>query len=773
MNNRLFHMMVFLVAFVAELPLMGQGCVLKGFVYDASTGQPLPHASISMADIGKGTTSDVRGYYHLEGIAAGIRDVEVRCVGYDPLKETFELSEERPVIRNFMLGPSPVKLREVDVIAEKQRPADRVTVSEIEILPSQIEQTPSVGGMPDLIQHMQAIPGVISRGDIGGQIYIRGGSPVQNRMLLDEAVIYNPVHSIGLFTVFDNDCIRQAKLHTGGFGAEYGGAISSVLDITTRSGNMMKLSGKADLSTIGSKLLLEGPLLKDTTMETTVLSFLLSVKNSHIASTQEWFYPYVDQEMPFHFLDLYTKLTLQAGRHVRMNLFGFNFRDKAAYSSSLTEYNWTSSGFGGDLQIMPPRASMLIKAYFAGSRYRMNMEEESFDPRFSYLNSLLFGFRFVRYMKNQTLSYGLEISNLTTDYSYYSNAFNAFQQRENSTEVGAYLQYHLSIGNFVIDPGFRVQYYATLSEASPEPRLALKYNVLDHLAFKLAGGWYSQNLISAVSDRDIVNFFQGCLSAPVDLVNPGQGDIYGYYLQKSQQIIGGAEAEIGGRFFINLEAYYKYFPQLINFNKNKMLNPDDFPDQPDWLTRDFIVERGFAEGIDLTAVFDDQFRRFEAGYSYAVTKRIYDDPEMGTVEYYPQYDRRHNLNLSGSVSFGRDHRWYANARWNYGSGFPFTPSAGYYETVTFDENGKIDHLTSNGDLGIIYGSYNSARLPAYHRLDAAAGRKIVLRGAAALEVELSIINIYNRKNIFYIDRLTNEIVYQLPFLPSLRIGVEF
>jgi hypothetical protein len=753
--------------------LHGQRSTMKGYVFDSRTGQPVAFASISLNEAQAGTSTDIQGFYHLDGLMAGIYDVEIRCVGYKPLTDWIEMEEDRPAIRNFLLEPAQVELHEVKVTADQMRKREQIKVSEISILPAEIEQTPSVGGLSDIIQHLQVIPGVISRGDIGGQIYIRGGTPVQNKMLMDEAVIYNPVHSIGLFTVFDNDFIRSVNLHTGGFGAEYGGCISSVVDISTRYGNTMKLSGKADLSTIGTKILLEGPLLKDTTMENTNLSILLSAKNSHFIRAEELFYSYLDQELPFYFLDLYSKLTLLVGKSFRMNLYGFNYRDQVAYSTSLTQYNWTSTGFGGDIQLMPPRSSMVIKAYFAGSYFKMNMDEESYDPRFSDVNSLLFGFRFKKYMKNQTLNYGLEITNLGTNYSYYSTAFNAFSQEEHSTEVSGYFQYHLRIGRFMIDPGLRCQYYATLSKTSLEPRLALKFDILPNLDVKLAGGLYSQNLISAVSDRDIVNFFQGYLSAPVDLVNPGDGDVSEYYLQKSQHIIAGIDADIRKKFFFTVEGYYKYYPQLINFNKYKMLNKDQFPDMPSYLTSDFIVEEGYAEGIDVTALYDDRYRKFEIGYSYAVTKRFYDDPELGRTEYYPQYDRRHNLNLSGALKFGRNHLWEANARWNFGTGFPYTPSAGYYETVTFDEDATINHLTSNGEMGIIYGDYNSTRLPSYHRLDAAILKKFPLGKMSVIEAEFSIINIYNRKNIFYIDRRTNEQVYQLPFLPSLRVSIEF
>lgn len=759
---------------LAGLSLTAQRTTLKGFIYDAKSGQPVPFATVSAENTPFGVTSDMQGYYHMEGLLPGVYKVEVRCLGYQPWSEYVDLQENRPVIRNFLMDPQAVELKEVKVsTAREAQQKEQVTISEINILPAEIEMTPSIGGMPDLIQRLQVMPGVVSRGDIGGQIYIRGGTPVQNKMLLDEAVVYNPVHSIGLFTVFDNDYIRNVDFYTGGFSAEYGGCISSVVNVSTRYGNTQRFSVKADLSTIMSKLFVEGPLLKDSTMENTSLSFMISIKNSHFNKAQEWFYPYLEQELPFRFLDIYSKLTLLVGKNLRVNLFGFNSNDRVGYSGSPTSYYWRVTGFGGDIQILPPRASMMIKAYFAGSFYKMTMEEQSYDPRFSNVNHLSFGFKFKRYLKNQTIKYGLEVMNLTTDYSYFSNPYNAYDQRENSTEISAYLQYHARVGRLIVDPGLRFQHYATLSKSSWEPRLSLKFSILKNLRVKASGGIFSQNLISAISDRDIVNFFHGFLSAPVSVVNEGEDDIANYYLQKSHHLIAGVELDFFKSLFINLEYYYKYYPQLLNFNKHKILNEQQYPEKPKYLTRDFIVESGYAEGIDFSVLYDDQFRRFELGYSYAVTRRKYNDPEIGTTEYYPQYDRRHNLNIAGSIRFGRNRSWEANSRWNFGTGFPFTPSMGYFEAVMFDENANIDHKTSNGTLGIIYGEYNSARLQPYHRLDISMKKRISLGDRGILETELSIINVYNRKNIFYTDRMTNEQVNQLPFLPGLRIGLEF
>ena len=146
---------------------------------------------------------------------------------------------------------------------------------------------PAVGGEPDLAQYLQVLPGVIFTGDQGGQLYIRGGAPVHNLTLLDGMVIYNPFHSIGFFSVFDTDIIRNADVYTGGMPAEYGGRISSTMDVSIRDGNKNRLAGKIGASTFATKLMLEGPLRNNEKGSTT---FLVSAKHSYLEESSQLFY---------------------------------------------------------------------------------------------------------------------------------------------------------------------------------------------------------------------------------------------------------------------------------------------------------------------------------------------------------------------------------------------------------------------------------------------------------------------------------------------------
>ena len=194
----------------------------------------------------------------------------------------------------------------VEVTAEQQKAKENVRVGITKLTPKQIERLPAVGGQADLAQYMQVVPGVVFTGDQGGQLYIRGGSPVQNKVLMDGMVLYNPFHSIGLFSVFDNDIIRNADILTGAFNAEYGGRISSVMDITTRDGNKTRLGGKVSASTFAAKALLEGPLKKQTAPGKGSSSFLLNFKHSYLDQSSKSLYTYADSNgIPFAFTDLY------------------------------------------------------------------------------------------------------------------------------------------------------------------------------------------------------------------------------------------------------------------------------------------------------------------------------------------------------------------------------------------------------------------------------------------------------------------------------------
>jgi hypothetical protein len=610
---------VLILLLILSLPgkIHGQNGTVKGFIYDADTRQPLKMVNVSAGPAGNGALTNEEGFFIISRLPEGEITLKAFCLGYDTAVGKMTLKGNETIIRNMTLSSSAYELGEVIVTGTRERFAQR-KISEISIIPAEIKLTPSVGGMPDIMQHIQALPGVVTRGDIGGQVYIRGGTPVQTKVLLDESVIYNPVHSIGLFSVFDNDYLRNVDFYTGGFDAEYGGCLSSVIDISSKNPNSVNWSGKIDISTIASKLLIEGPVIRDSTLENISLSVLLSMKASHFERASEWFYSYLDQDLPFYFQDIYAKTTLQLGKGFSLNLSAYNFKDRVSETNTFKTFGWNSGGFSLNMLMMPASVPILIKTYLAGSFYDMTLNEPNYDSRFSKVGSISAGMKFYRYLNRQIVKYGFDFTDLSTTYRYFTNSYNNYEQEENSNELSGFVDYQGNFGRWVLEGGFHGAYYTTLKKFSPEPRLAVRFLILDNLAIKSAAGLSAQNLVGAASDKDIVNFFQGYLSAPVDMV--GASGLYqdDFYLQKAGHLVAGLEYDFSDKLFLGFEAYYKNYTQLINFNKNKLFNKKDFPNAPSYLSGTFVSETGFAKGIELSAKYDGGNLKLEANYSIAV-----------------------------------------------------------------------------------------------------------------------------------------------------------
>jgi hypothetical protein len=333
------------------------------------------------------------------------------------------------------------------------------------------------------------------------------------------------------------------------------------------------------------------------------------------------------------------------------------------------------------------------------------------------------------------------------------------EQNQNTTEFGLFVQYRKAWKRVVIEPGFRTDYYASLGAISPEPRLGIKFNLTDYLRLKCAGGIYSQNFISTRPDRDVVNLFNGFLSGPEEELLNTRGEPARKNLQRAYHIIGGMEIDIAHTMQVNIEPYYKRFQQLIELNRFKT-----FPTDPD-----FQIETGNAYGIDFSFKYELKKYYLWIAYSLAWVTR-----DNGKQQYYPNFDRRHNLNIVGAYNFGKNLSWEASTRWNFGTGFPFTRTQGFYPFNNFYDGITTDYLTSNSTLGIIYEEkLNAGRLPFYHRLDLGLKKHIDLKKHLSMDIAVSVTNTYNRANIFYFDRIRYTRVNQLPILPSLTLGLNF
>lgn len=743
---------------------------IRGFVYDKKTGEPIIFTNVYLLNTSHGSSTDVNGYFVISKIPKGDFTLKISSLGYEEKTIPVKIKPNDILSLKIELEPASKMLSAVEISAERQASRTESQVSIEKITSKDITQMPAIGGTADLAQYMQVLPGVVFTGDQGGQLYIRGGSAIQNKVLLDGMVIFNPFHSIGLFSVFETDIIRNADIFTGGFGAKYGGRLSSVMDITTRDGNKKTTQGKFGASTFGANILLEGPIFKEDTSRSFTLSYLLTAKNSYLSYSSKKIYSYIDGSLPYDFLDLYGKLTLAADNGSKLNLFGFNFTDKVNKYKSIANFDWSNKGVGGNFIILPGNSSALIEAVFAYSDYTVNMEETTTgDKKTSNIGGFNVGITTTNYYGKDQFKFGLEMLGNTT-----KTKVNSLEQTDYSTELGAFAIYKGIWGKLVYEPSFRLSYYASIGEVSPEPRLALKYNITDSWRIKAATGLYSQSFIDTKSDRDIVNLFTGYLTIAPDgmnIVRSFRGEELNSYLQKSTHFIFGTEIDLTRTLTLNIEGYYKTMNNLVSLNRYKddleHLEYGENP-VPDYFTKDYAVENGKAYGMDISLKYDDDRLYIWTVYSLGKVTR-----EDELVEYSPHYDRRHNVNVLLSYQMGLDRSWEVSLRWNYGSGFPYTPTAGAQELLDFQSGINFDYVHSNGELKQIYGQYNSKRLPEYHRLDFSAKKKFSLGKRTLLELNLSVTNIYNRENMFYYDRVSGQRVDQLPIMPSFGMLLTF
>lgn len=764
------------ILIIISSTVFAQQGTVRGFVYLKDTGEPVLFTNVILKGTTIGNATDVNGYFSITKIPPGTYTLMVTSIGYDSLLESVTVKAGEIVSKKLFLVKSDVKLNVVEISAEQEAKQTETQVSVNKIDPISIKKLPSVGGEPDLAQYLQVLPGVIFTGDQGGQLYIRGGSPIQNKVLLDGMIVYNPFHSIGLFSVFDADIIRNADVYSGGFGAEYGGRISSIMDITTRDGNKRRVAGKVGASPFGAKVLVEGPLIKYKEGGKSTASFILSAKTSYLPTTSKLLYTYIDPNgLPFSFNDYYGKVSFNANNGSKLNLFGFNFNDKVSYKA-VQDMQWDSYGGGGNFLLVPQNSPILVTGNFAYSQYKIKLAPEGQTPKTSAIKGFNMGVGFTYFLGKDEINYGLEVLGFRTDFDFYNSLNRHISQAESTTEIGGYVKVKLVSKHkkFLFEPSLRAMYYASLANFSPEPRLGLKWNIIPRMRFKFAAGMYSQNLIAANSDRDVVNLFYGFLSGPDNLPQTyvdenGTTKEVKQKLQKANHYVAGFEFDIAKHIDLNIEAYRKDFKQLTNLNTNKLFDDTEANvGIPDYLKKDYIIETGKAQGIDVVLKYD--YKRI---YLWVVYSLGYVTRWDGLETYRPHFDRRHNGNIVASYIFGKNRNWEFGARWNIGSGFPYKPTGGFYEDQNFNQGINTDYVGSQGDLNYFFAKGQVHELPWYHRLDLNLKRTFLFFQNTKLEAAVGATNVYNRANVFYFDRVRYKRVDQLPFLPSASLVMTF
>ena len=754
---------------------------IRGFVYDKSNGEPISDIKVKLlradSTIAAQAMTNISGFFAIPKLTKAKYILKIDDFKYALTYLNVELVEKKYIndVRFDLSVPDKsVELGTVTITAKKEK--TQIDNGKITLGKKELEKIPSYGAENDIVGGISVTPGVITTGDQGGQLYVRGGTPIQNKILLDGMTIYSPFHSIGFFSVFETELVKSMDIYTGGFDSRYGGRISSVMDITYRDGNKQKFGGKVSASPFLAKLVLEGPLGKKKGDEPRSGSYIFSAKHSLLDYTSNSLYPNVNEGngLPFNFTDLYSKITFSSDGGSKFSAFGFHNRDSVNYD--VANLSWLASGGGVNFLLVPSGSPIFIRGHVNGSNYETSFTEVEQQPRFSRIGGFDLGFDFSYFLKNEgEMNYGFNLSGFNTQFVTYNEAKTKIEAENFTTEIGAYYNYRKVTKRWVFQVGFRGQLYASLATFSPEPRLGLKYNATENLRFKFSGGRYSQNFTSASSDKDVVNLFNGLLSAPTNVqetfineFNIAKKAKNG--LQYAWHAILGADYDIGKNITLTLEGYYKYFSQLSNINQNKLYTDiAQFDNIDDVFKKDFIIESGQSFGFDVLAKYNKDRLFLWGVYSYGYNTRW-----DGFQSYFPVFDRRHNINLVASYMFGKKKDIEANIRWNLGSGLPFTPTAGNYQAETFSNGLTTDYVTNNpSTISTILGGFNSQRLPSYHRLDVTVKKQFNFKNKDVLELVASVTNAYNRNNIFYINRTTSKKIYQFPILPSFGLSYKF
>ncbi len=716
---------------------------VKGIVSDSLSGERLSLVNVFVMGQAMGAATDANGFYFIGNIPAGKQKFRITLIGYRTVYKDLEVIGGKILSLNVLLAPSVIEMDVVETTAKRRLRYDTeistqpIGAAEISVVPKTIEA--------DLFRTITILPGIVATSDVSSQFYVRGGGGDQNLIILDGMTIYNPFHALGIFSIFDADAIKEAEILKGGFPAQWGNRLSSVINIRSREGNRNRFSGKLSLSQVSGKALLEGPTPWDG-------SWMFSVRKSLFDEVLQKFLP---QETPFDFFDVIGRINWATGESGRLSLHTMLSGDKILrVNETDPEYTWQNKAYGVSwFQVLDNK--YLLETSFSFSNFQGELlpaENSQITHRLSQINDVYFNGGVTYFQDNGDL-YGAGFMFRLPEY-HYSFVNSANIQRNvygKNSETGIWFRYKLKqFRPFAFEVGIRSDIFAILSphpEDAFEPRLAMNWDITSSLAFKLSYSRVHQRVITITNEDDVISLFDIWVPINDDEASE-QADHYIIGIDGDIPIVPGLN--------FNIQGYYKDMSHLVDYNRDKV-DADD----PDFA-------RGTGRSYGLEFFLEERHPVYYGWISYSLA---YTDRTVGDLTYNPRYDRRHNLNIIAGWRPGNG--WDFSIRWQYGSGLPFSQISGFYDRIgfggIFESQG---YATEPGDPYTILGPKNEGRLPGYHRLDLSASKAFEF-DLLRVVTELSVLNVYNRKNMFYFDRTTGEIIYMLPVLPTLTVRVEF
>ena len=714
---------------------------LRGFVTDSTNGEALAFGNVIIENLNKGASTNERGLYLIQNIPAN-KDYEltVSYVGYQTKKVKVYIKPDEITQANVELSPLNIELQTVvkigDKVIEKNATdisIEKISIRQLDVLPKGVET--------DVLRSVQYIPGVSSTGDVSAKYYVRGGGSDENLILLNGVTLYNPYHSLGLFSAFDPEMINTVEFLKGAYSAQYGGRLSSVMDIISKDGNKNRFGFTGSGSSLTLKGLLEGPIPNG--------SFLISGRKSYSTDVLNKFLK--AESVPIDFYDLSFKLNYASKEifeNAKFSIFGFLSHDDVKYDDPLREeFKWDNKIFGFEwLQVYD--VPLYSRFGISVSRFEGEVipNESSLKPQNNPINDVNFSFDLnAVYDNKDELGAGLNFKFLNAKF-FQRNKIGATTNLEKlAGNLSVYGKYKfLRYENFGADVGARFNVTGLSKNGSGiiEPRVSLTYRLFPNLALKGAWGLYTQEVTSLSDEDELISVFEPWIIIP-DYMNPA----------RTIQYDAGFDFDIYPGLSFSTEGFYKTTQNLPIINDKKFLSRD-----PDLLS-------GKAESYGFEFLFNYGINPLSITTSYTLSW-AYKEVEGWT--YYPKYDTRNKVNFLLEFNLGSG--WVFGALWNYSSGIPFTELIGYYDKFYLNDIHNNGLNTGEFDPFAILGDRNLGRLPDYHRLDLSLTKKIEIY-FTRLELSLSAINVYDRKNIYYFDRSTGDVVNMLPFFISGTIKI--
>ncbi|MBO6621561.1 MAG: TonB-dependent receptor [Balneola sp.] len=745
----------FLMLFMPTM-LIAQNASVNGYITDKSSGETLISANVALLENNRGTSTNTLGYFSLTNLEPGTYTIAGSYIGFKLFRKTITLSADETLRLDIELEPNVISTDEIVVTSDRVK-EEQKDIGTAEINTELIKSLPKVFEA-DVFRSIQLLPGVKAASDFSSGLYIRGGSPDQTLILLDRNTVYNPSHFFGFFSTFNPDAIKDVRLYKGGYPAEYGGRLSSVLTIYNKDGNRNKTEGTATLGMLASRVSVEGPYKRGSWMFSARRSTLEPVLAA-LRSTSD------NIPSSFYFFDFNGKVNYDATKDDKLSLAFYSGQDKVNFpfgNDAEFKLNYGNRTLSGNWTHIF-NEKLFSNFVLTGSQYFNYPELELGGTPIERRNNIYdYSIKAdLEYLPNEKhdLAIGIWAGTLTIRLNDRFDNEPSFSSRSHSRYGSVYISDTWRPSEkWKVVSGIRTSYLSDGDYFRIEPRFSLEYKANDRIRLQTAYGRYNQYL--TLITNEAFSGFDVWLTAD-DGVKPSFGD---------QFIVGAKTIPILGYGF-DIELYYRTMNDI--FELDPFIQDVSGLDYPEL----FRIGNGDAYGAEF--FFEKRSGNFTGfvGYTFAYTWKKFagynneiGNPDANGRRYPPKYDRRNDLNLV--LSYQLSKRWKSTLSFNYATGQAYTEVLGQYSANNTPwANDELNTFT--------VGKINASRLPPYHRMDVSFSRLGTFFGLGEAEWQFQIINVYSRRNIWFynFDFDENPVerteVPLLPLLPTISYTVNF